>query len=149
MNKQYYLKSSYEDEFKRFTYILHLIANKMDSFCGDIFLDLANAWEQYNDESLDYPIFLVRETGCDLITRYEKMLRQENKPSDKKSCFAECSKFLGFDFAVEITPYKVIITNNKLDKWELNDLVTRLNDRKDIGEIETINYESNKFEEVY
>lgn len=140
MKKETYLKSSYEDEFKRFTYILHLIANTMDSYCGDIFLDLPNAWEQYN-EGVNYPMFLVRKTGCDLVTRYQKVLMQENKPSDTKSCLDFCNKTLGWNFAVEITPYKVIVTNQKLDKWDLEDFVSRLNDRKDIGEVEVVDYE--------
>lgn len=125
-------------EFKRFTYILHLLANTMERYSGDIFLDFPKAWEEYNDPIKDYPIFLVRKTGCDLINRYEDILKKENKPHELADCLAMCNKSLGWDYAVEITPYKVIITNNKLSKWQINDLLIRLNDRKDIGEVEVV-----------
>lgn len=144
MDKLTYAKVTYEEEFKRFTMILHLFANYINTCSGDVLIDLATAWEQYNDVVEDYPMFLVRKSGSDLITRYEGILKEDGKPYGVKECLEYCDHSLGWDFMAEIMPCKVVITNNKLDGWAMRDLNARLHDIVGIGDVEWIDREGNE-----
>lgn len=108
--------------------VFHLLANKMDNYSGDLFIDFTNALEHFTNPNEEYPIVFMGKTHADLIDRYENILVEENKPHGLEDCVKLCKETLGLDFMVEVTPYKVIITNYKASVRSINDLVTRLHD---------------------
>lgn len=119
--------------FKRFCLILHICANEIRTYAGDILIDLPDYWNEFKTAYLthetDYPIITVRKTGSDGIKRFETCLKEGGTTNPTLAdCLNYAAKTLGWDFALEILPDKVNIINHKLDAFDLRQLECRLRD---------------------
>lgn len=115
-------------QLKNLSMVFHILANYMTSYSGDLFIDFPRAYEHLIRDDEDYPIVFVAKNHADLIDRYESCLIEEGMPHELEDCVKHCQETLGLDFSVEVTPYKVIITNYKCSNMKIRDMVSRLHD---------------------
>lgn len=116
--------------------VFGILANYMDRYSGDLFIDFPRACQNYENE--DYPIVFVHKSHADLIKRFTDIcIERKIEPTYENSVNA-CKEALGIDFAIEITPSKLIITNYNADKSSIRSIVAHLKniyDWKDAVEV--------------
>lgn len=109
---------------KRLCMILHWVANYMDRFQGDLFIDFPNIWEEYS--TTGKTILFVGKTHADLPSRISWETDFEKK-------IKEYQRTLGMDFLMVISPEKVIVEYKKRNATE-KDFVRFANElRNDFG----------------
>lgn len=108
--------------------VFNILANYMDNYSGDLFLDFPSACHHYEVGEWDYPIVFVHKTHADLIDRYEDVCVENGIEPTFENSVKKCQETLGLDVSIEITPYKVTIVNFNVEKWNMHSIVSRLHD---------------------
>lgn len=94
---------------KRLCMILHWVANYMERFQGDLFIDFPDIWEEYS--TTGKTILFVGKTHADLPSRISWETDFEKK-------IKEYQRTLGMDFLMTIYPEKVVIEYKKRNATE-------------------------------
>jgi hypothetical protein len=84
--------------------ILHWVANYMDMYQGDLFIDFPNMWEEYS--TTGKTILFVGKTHTDLPSRISWEVDLDRK-------IKEYQRTLGMDLLMIISPEKVIVEYRK------------------------------------
>lgn len=131
----YFDKTPSAVEIRRIGRALSVVANKMESFPGDLFIDLGKICGL--TACGQNAIILVGKSHADEITRFYECIAEREKTENgitTADAFAECDRTLGWDYAVvfncgdddEKHIDDIIIINNTLPSREAEDISKRI-----------------------